>query len=121
MDELSQFAQATGTTLDPARGHFAVNATDCIFGPAAGVSFAADVTDAETKGFYLLDYVPVVTQMATDASGIGGFINLPTVSPARLVVIQATAGAAGGKSMGSYTFVVRPATFTTASSFPPAP
>ncbi len=120
-DEFPQFAFATGTTLDPLRGHFGANAADCLFTPAAGVSFSVDSADAKTQSFYLVGGVPSTTSVAkaTDQSGIGGFINLPTVAPARLAVIRASSGAAGGKSMGSFTFIIRPGTFTTTSAYPP--
>jgi hypothetical protein len=120
-DEFPQLAIASGTVIDPARGHIAVNAADCAFTPAAGVSYSADAVDRKTQSFYLIGGVPVSSATATDQSGIGGFINLPTALPARLVVVRATSQAAGGKSMGSLTFVVRPGTVTTTNLYPPVP
>ncbi|MDP9152064.1 MAG: hypothetical protein M3O36_19240 [Myxococcota bacterium] len=120
-DEFPQLAAATGTTLDPTRGHFAANATDCLYTPAALVSYSADAADARTQSFYLVGGVPATTSRATDQSGVGGFINLPTVAPARLVVIKAISGAAGGKSMGAFTFIIRPGSVTLTSQFPPVP
>jgi hypothetical protein len=121
-DEYVGLAAATGTTLDPTRGHVALNAVDCAYGPAADVTFSVDVADAQTVVFYLVNGVPVTTATATDQSGLAAFANLPTMgSPTRLTVVRASAGAAAGKSMGSLTFVIRPGTLTTSSSFPPMP
>jgi hypothetical protein len=121
-DEYVALAAATGTTLDPSRGHVALNAVDCAYGPAADVTFSVDVADAQTVVFYLVNGVPVTTATATDQSGLAAFANLSTMgSPTRLTVVRASAGAAAGKSMGSLTFVIRPGTLTTSSSFPPMP
>jgi hypothetical protein len=120
-DEFPGLAVVTNTTLDPTRGHFATNAVDCALSPAAGVSFVADSADQKTQSYYLVGGVPVVTATATDQSGIGGFINLPTSLPARLVVVRAFSGSANGKSMGSLTFIIRPGTVTAMSTYPPVP
>jgi hypothetical protein len=120
-DEFVALAGATGTTLDPTRGHVGVNAEDCAFGPAAGVTFAVDVADAQTVSFYLVNGVPVTSATATDQSGLAAFVNLPIAGSTRLTVVRASSGPAGGKSMGSLTFVLRPGTLTTSSSFPPMP
>jgi hypothetical protein len=116
-EEFAGFAVATGTTLDPTRGHFAANAADCAFGPAAGVSFLVDSADQRTQSFYLVGGVPGTTALATDQSAIGGFINLP----AKLALVRAFSAPANGKSMGSITFIVRAGALTTTSSFPPVP
>jgi hypothetical protein len=122
-DEFVGLTMASGTTLDPKRGHIAMNAADCAFSPAADVQFdvAASDEDAETVRFYLVGGVPVTTATATDSSGIAAIVNLPTTPSARLVVVGATAGQAQGKSMGSLTFIVRPGTLTTSGLFPPLP
>jgi hypothetical protein len=120
-DEFATLTMATGTMPDPSRGHVVVNAVDCVFGPAAGVSFAIDSADPKTVTYYLVGGVPVTTAKATDQSGIGAFVNLPTTAPARLAVVSARSGAASGKSMGSMTFIVRPGTLTTPSVYPPMP
>jgi len=119
-DEFAGLAAVTGQTLDPAHGHFAATATDCGFSLASGVSFVADSMDSMSKSYYLVGGIPATTGMATDLSGIGGFINLPA-TPARTVVVRAFSSVAGGKSMGSVTFIVRPGTITAASLFPPVP
>ncbi len=111
----------TATQPDPTRGHIAVNAADCAFTPAAGVSFTVNPSDMATVRYYLVGGVPATTATATDSSGIAAFVNLPTTPPAELVVASATSGQAGGKSMGSLTFIVRPGTLTTSGLFPPVP
>ncbi|HKQ69635.1 MAG TPA: hypothetical protein VJT73_09860 [Polyangiaceae bacterium] len=105
---------ATGATIDPTRGHFAANATDCNFSPAAGVSFIADTADKATQSFYFIGGIPSISATETAAgSPIGGFVNLP----AKLVVVDASFK---GRPMGQLQFNIRAGTFTT-SSFPPAP
>jgi len=116
-EEFTLLGAATGTTIDPLLGHFATNASDCSFTPAAGVAFTADPVVDQTKGFYFVEGVPVTNVTMTDPSAGGGFVNLPA---GRLVTITATSGAAGGRSMGHASFVIRAGTFTT-TSFPPAP
>jgi hypothetical protein len=111
---------ATSTTIDPKYGHFAANATDCSFSPAAGVSFAVDTMDDKTKSFYFVGGVPLTTATMTDASAGGGFVNLPTQDTAKLVLVTATSSIAGGRTMGKQSFVIRPGRFTY-SSFPPVP
>ncbi len=111
---------ATGTSPDPMRGHVLLNAADCLFTPAPGVSFTLDSADSQTVSYYLIGGVPVTSAKATDASGIGAFLNVPTTAPDRLVVASAFSSGAD-KSMGSLTFIVRPGTVTTSSLFPPLP
>lgn len=120
-DELQTIIGATGTTIDPTRGSIAMNAVDCAFTPAAGVSFTAVPIDSKTVSYYLVGGVPVTTATQTDQSGIGAFANVPTTSPAGLTVVSAISTTAGGKSLGSLSFVVRPGMLTTSSSFPPIP
>jgi hypothetical protein len=120
-DEFGELTMASGTQLTATRGHIAVNAGDCAFTPAAGVSFTATPIDQATVPYYLVGGVPATTATATDSSGVAAFVNLPTMSTAGLAVVSATAGQAQGKSMGSLTFIVRPGTLTTSGLFPPVP
>lgn len=120
-DEFAALTMASGTSLIPTRGHIAVNAADCAFTPAAGVSFTASPVDAQTVNYYLVGGVPVTTATETDSSGVAAFVNLPTMASAGLAVVSAKAGQAQGKSMGSLTFIVRPGTLTTSGAFPPVP
>jgi hypothetical protein len=120
-DEFQAIMAATGTVIDPARGTIAVNAVDCLFGPAAGVSFVLDSADSKTVSYYLVGGQPATAATATDQSGISAFVNIPTNGNAHLAVVKAFSGAAGGKSMGALTFIVRPGTATYPSLFPPVP
>lgn len=119
--ELAVLSAATGSVLDPTRAHFAANAADCNFSPASGVSFVAESADAATQIFYLEGGSPSISATATDTDAIGGFINLPTLTPAKLVNIKAIAAVAGNKQIGSLSLIFRPNTLTTMSSYPPIP
>jgi hypothetical protein len=118
--DLSLLAVFVTVDIDPARGHFAANASDCNFSNAGGVSFTADAVtanpnDMKIKGFYFINGVPNIHATETDAlTSIGGFVNLPPGS----TLISATSSAAGGKKMGTITYNIRAGWFTT-SSFPP--
>jgi len=73
-------ASAVGATIDPNAGHAITLALDCTatYGTfTAGMSFACDKTTGETKPFYVVNGLPSTTATATDASGTGGFANLP--------------------------------------------
>jgi len=114
--EIPLLAALVGTTIDPTRGHFAANASDCNFSEAPGVTFAADSADMNTQSFYFLNGNPDTSAKQTDGvSGIGGFVNLP----ARFARITANSTVAG-KSLGAQQFNIRAGTFTT-SSFAPQP
>jgi hypothetical protein len=119
-EEFNLLTLVTGKQLDSTRGHFAATATDCDFGVAPGVSFVADGADPASQPFYIVGSGPAATATETDTSGIGGFINLPA-TPARLLVVRAFSGMAGGKTMGTTTFILRPGALTFASLFPPLP
>ena len=109
----------TSATTDPTRGHFAVNAQDCNFASAGGVSFSADTADDKTTPFYFVATVPKTNTTQTDPlSGIGGFINLPAN---QLTYVTATVQVGDTvKTIGQLTYIIRPGTFTT-TSLPPVP
>jgi hypothetical protein len=121
IDEFTYLASAVGRSLDPMHGHFAANAADCDQTPAPGVSYVAESMDAMTQQFYLVSGQPDPTAVATDLTAIGGYLNLPTAAPARLITVKAISNPAGGKTVGSLSFIVRPGTLTTMSSYPPIP
>jgi len=115
--DLTLLGAATGAAIDPARGHFAANTSDCNFTGAGGVSFTVDSADAETQAFYFVNGVPNISATQTDPrSPIGGFVNLPP----KLVLVSATSAAAGNKTMGTMTVNIRAGSFTT-TTFPPIP
>jgi hypothetical protein len=114
--EIPILASFVGTTIDPNRGHFAANASDCNFSAAPGVSFASDQADKDTSAFYFLNGNPDMTAHETDSeSAIGGFVNLPP----GFARITATANSEK-KSLGQQQFTIRAGTFTT-SAFAPQP
>jgi len=53
-----------------------LGAYDCTRRPAQGVRLSTEAADAASGSFYLIEKVPSLTAMATDASGRGGVINL---------------------------------------------
>lgn len=72
-------AQAIGTTLDlTSMGHVYALASDCTGTAAAGVRFEIDKESAQTAAYYMINNTPVSSAPATDSSGAGGFLNLPT-------------------------------------------
>jgi len=121
-EDLPLFAIFTGVDIDPTRGHFAANATDCNFSAAGDVSFVADAQennpeDKTIKRFYFVGGVPSISATRTDpTTSIAGFVNLP----ARAALITATSIQAGNKQVGQLQFNIRAGWFTT-STFPPVP
>jgi len=117
--DLPVLAVFTTVDIDPTRGHLAVNAEDCNFSGAGGISLTADAIaahpdDMKIKTFYFINGVPNIHATETDPlTAIAGFVNLPPGS----TLISGTAP--GGKKMGTITYNIRPGWFTT-SSFPPA-
>jgi len=99
--------------VDPARGHFAANAQDCLFSAAGGISFAAATADTITRTFYFVGGIPNSAGTQTDSqTAIGGFVNLP----AQLTLVTATN--AEGKKIAAPNFFIRAGTMTT-TSLPP--
>jgi hypothetical protein len=117
VEEFPFLAAETMTELDPARGHFAANAADCSFTLAPGVSFETDYADSASVSFYTVAGIPSPNSTVTDSSAVGGFLNLPPGLP----LIKAFSSGANGKTMGSFTFIIRAGTLTTTGLFPPLP
>jgi hypothetical protein len=114
--EIPLLAGFVGTTIDPTRGHFAANSSDCNFSAAPRVTFASDLADKSTTPFYFVNGNPDMTARETDSvSAIGGFVNLPP----GFARITANSNAEN-KSLGAQQFTIRAGTFTT-SSFAPQP
>jgi hypothetical protein len=114
--EIPLLAGFVHTTIDPTRGHFAANASDCNFSAAPRVTFATDLADKDTTPFYFLNGNPDMTAVETDSlSAIGGFVNLPP-GFARITAKSMVEN----QSLGQQQFTIRAGTFTT-SSFAPQP
>jgi hypothetical protein len=65
--------------VDPTRGTAIVLAEDCSGTAAGGMSFASPNADMKSQLFYLINQTPTPPPAATttDATGFGGFLNLP--------------------------------------------
>jgi hypothetical protein len=108
--DFQNIAQTSGATIDPSLGHSFAFALDCAeqYGSfTAGMSFDVDKKSTETRSFYLINGLPSTTATATDASGIGGFANLPT----GIVTLTATLQSTGVRS-GSSSVLIRAGVIT---------
>jgi hypothetical protein len=106
----NSIATAETTTIDPDAGHAFNFALDCTatYGTfVAGMSFSANPSTTETRGFYLANGLPNTTATATDRSGIGGFANLPP----GVVTVTATVASSSERS-GSVSILIRPGVIT---------
>jgi hypothetical protein len=118
MDALAGVVQVNGhsVVLDPTRGHVAIDAMDCGFNAAPGVSISADTADGASVTFYFVNgLLPSASATETDAqTGIGGIVNLPAPN---LTTITAKLG---GETYGSIQVYVRPGVLTSVA-LPPTP
>jgi hypothetical protein len=111
-----RIAAGVGATIDPNAGHAFIFALDCTstYGTfAAGMSFSSDQGSAETSAFYLINGIPSKKATATDASGVGGFANLPPGT----VTVTASVAATGARS-GSISALIRTGVITYAPIAP---
>ena len=77
--DLPLLVQSTGSTMiDTKLGGAFFRATDCMQAPASGVIGTLDETAPETRRFFFVNGLPSQSSMATDTTGAGGFINVPT-------------------------------------------
>lgn len=70
--------EAGGAIYDPSRGTLFVDARDCLGAPGLGVSWTAPAKAPDTVTFYVRSGAPSRTATETDASGLGGFLLVPT-------------------------------------------
>lgn len=63
---------------DPARADVLLNASDCQGKPASGISYALTPPIAGAIAYYLSSGLPTHNSSVTDATGYGGFVNLPS-------------------------------------------
>ncbi|HMA92750.1 MAG TPA: hypothetical protein VKP30_08695 [Polyangiaceae bacterium] len=96
---LAALAAGHGNTVDPSLGFLFSGAMDCSGKPAAGVSWDPDRILEATRRFYYVDGLPSEAAVSTDATGYGGFINMPTGTIRLFVKIQATGLAVGETSV----------------------
>jgi hypothetical protein len=62
---------------DPARGMLQLRMLSCGHVGVAGVSFAAERADAQTRNWYIINGFPTLSATATDSVGSGGIIDVP--------------------------------------------
>jgi hypothetical protein len=74
--DVQQSMALVNVTPDPARGHIAVVADDCILINAPGVVVTADGVDGETREYYFSAGQPSATATATDITGVAYFYNV---------------------------------------------
>lgn len=95
---VAMLMQQIGTTYDPSRGAVVLTASDCLGDSASGVGYSENKSDDRIKAFYSADGLPTTLSHATDASGYGGFIDVP---PGNLSIqgTQEDFGAVGSLSL----------------------
>jgi hypothetical protein len=118
MKALATLVKVNGQSvvLDDKRGHIAIDAMDCGFNAAPGVSISADTADGASVTFYFVNGVlPSASATATDAqTGIAGIVNLP--APALTTIT----GKIGDRTIGSVQVQIRPGVLTSVA-LPPTP
>jgi hypothetical protein len=82
MDEASMgdLMQGLDIELSPEHGIAVLTTEDCLGGYSPGVVYETSSADMLTRTFYALDGLPSASVAQTDASGYGGFVNLPSGS-----------------------------------------
>lgn len=96
---LTALASAHGNTVDPTLGFLFSGALDCASKPAAGVSWEPDRVLEGTRRFYYVNGLPSEAAVATDATGYGGFINMPTGTIRVFTKVQASGQRVGEASL----------------------
>jgi hypothetical protein len=104
--DLDVLLAVIGKPIDATAGHIFAIATDCIEAPAAGVSLATSVRGPDTVGYYFKGTLPDPTTLATDGTGLGGFVNVPAGS------VLVTARNALGQLYAQRTVLVRAGSIT---------
>ena len=89
---------------------------DCLGGYSEGIRYQSANADADTVAFYAADGLPSIAAAATDATGYGGFINLPAGAA------QVTGWfAAGAQPLASTSVLIRERSITQGRITPVAP
>ena len=95
-----------GVSVNPDAGHIFGLTGDWNQQPISNVTLRSEVVATDTEQYYFDGSLPSKTATETDASGLGGFINVP----AGLVTITATSLDVG--RLGSATVLVKPGHIT---------
>lgn len=97
---LAQVKSAT----DPNLGHIFGLVQDCKLQRTAAVAVKANQSDPKTVQYYYEgNDTPNITRKETDATGIAGFLNVPT----GIVTIETSLPAQGGRRVGTYSVLVK--------------
>lgn len=103
-----------GERPNPDRGHLALEALDCSWSSAAGVTFEIETADGQTTEAYLRGgMMPDTSADRTDGSGMGGFLNVP---PGDVTVTAKIAES--GEVVGTVDVFVEPGTVSEVSVAP---
>lgn len=78
-EQLDSVISGLGVAPDPGLGHIFLTAVDCQRAPAKGVSFSASPTFETSRPFYIVGGFLAGGSSRTDASGQGGYVNMPTM------------------------------------------
>jgi hypothetical protein len=105
-NDLDLLLGIVGKSLDATAGHLGVLSSDCQSSFAAGVALDVSVRGPNTVAYYYKGSLPDTSPLATDSSGVGGFVNMPPGS--------VTVGGRNqlGQLFGQRTVFVRKGTFT---------
>ena len=88
-EEVVQMRNAAAAFQSADRGSFIFTARDCDFAPVAGVTVTTGNADGQTRALYMDNGVPVSTGLATDATGLGGLVDVP---PGSTTLVATLAG-----------------------------
>ncbi len=111
--EATLLANIAGADLDPTRGSVIFDVHDCMGAHAAGASVVVSTVDTHSQRMYIRGALPDTTATDTDASGIGGYLNVP----AGATMLNATV-ASGGAHIGTYNADVRAGYLQIVVAFP---
>lgn len=101
-----------GGAVDDTAGHLLSISLDCEGKPAAGVSLSPSLKGPNTKGYYYEGGLPNTDALATDATGLGGFVNVPPGN------VTLTGRNALGQLYAKRTVIVKAKTVTYLTSVP---
>lgn len=101
-----------GGSVDDTAGHLLSQSLDCEGKTAAGVSLSPSLKGPNTKGYYYEGGLPNTDALATDATGLGGFVNIPPGN------VTLTGRNALGQLYAKRTVIVKAKTVTYLTSAP---
>jgi hypothetical protein len=111
--EVRDLRSAAAVTQSSDRGSFIFTARDCTFAALAGVTATTGNADGQTRALYLENGVPVSTGLLTDATGMGGLVDVP---PGATTLVGTLAGPQ--VRLGTIDVLVRAGWLTTVTLIP---